>query len=103
MFMFKLLGSFEKILVVLDGLPSRVNKHKHLFAASDVTQHNVVAFVIVDVSDVSVSRNVVVRIFWVFHSDEMRQQGNRSKTRVEVEKASFTRDPQEVSNVHIIG
>ena len=55
MFMFQLFSSLNHILTKSNGLPSRMDEHKNLLATTEMSQHHIIAFLVVDVSYVSFS------------------------------------------------
>ena len=103
MFMLKLFSSLNHILTKFNGLPSRMDKHKNLLATTEMPQHHIIAFLVVYVSYISFSGDVVTWIFWVFYADEVDQKRNWPVTGIEVEKTVVPWHSHEISYVKIIG
>lgn len=70
---FQLFRSLNDVFAIFDCLSSWVYKYQDLLVSFKIIQSHFVAFFVVNVTDVSSLWKVVVRVFWVFYTNEVNR------------------------------
>jgi hypothetical protein len=93
MFVSSYLGLIHHIFAVIYCLPSRVDKDQNLFASLEMSHDDLVAFLVIYLTDVTLARKVVGVVLRVLDPHKVDDQRDRSETGVKMEHACLPGHP----------
>ena len=97
-----MLGSFDYPFTILDSLSARVYEDKNLLMLTQVTQYNVIALLVVNVTNVALARDVIICIFGIFDSHEMDQKRDWTICSVKVKESGIPWDSKKISDIQVV-